>query len=76
MTKTVTKNSTRYITKEGERIDQICGVFYGQQAGIVEQVIIANPGLADKMPLLPAQLQIMLPDLEKDNGVKRIRLWD
>ena len=67
----------RYRTKEGDMLDWICWRHYGQQAGAVEVVLKANPGLAEAGPLLPAGLVIELPDLPQPNqSIDTVRLWD
>ena len=67
----------RYRTKEGDMLDWICWRHYGQQAGAVEAVLKANPGLSEAGPLLPAGLVIELPDLPQPNqSIDTVRLWD
>ena len=45
--------------------------------GIVEQVLNANPRLAAKGPLLPAGLQITLPELTTGvEDTQVVQLWD
>lgn len=67
----------RYTTKEGDTVDYIAWRVYGTQSGqIVELLLDANRGLADRGPILPSGLKINLPDMpepEQENGV---RLWD
>lgn len=36
-----------YLTKEGEMLDLICWKHYGFTDGIVEEVLLKNPGLAE-----------------------------
>lgn len=68
---------TRYITKHGEMIDSICSQFYGDESGFVEQVLVANPGLAGLSVPLPPGTEIMLPALPKSaETIKLINLWD
>ena len=38
---------TTYTSKEGDVIDDVCRRYYGREAGAVEAVLEANPGLAD-----------------------------
>ena len=69
--------TVRYRAKDGDTIDRICWLHYGQQAGAVETVLDANPGLADVGPTLPAGLVIELPDLPEPNReIETVRLWD
>ncbi|MBZ0161783.1 MAG: tail protein X [Notoacmeibacter sp.] len=68
---------TRYITKHGEMIDSICSRFYGDESGFVEQVLVANPGLAGLAVPLPPGTEIMLPVIPKSaETIKLITLWD
>lgn len=65
-----------YITKDGDTVDAIVFKFYGytnQQA--VEQVLDANPGLADRGPVLPHSVRVELPALTKPTETKGVRLW-
>jgi phage tail protein X len=69
--------ATTYKTSQGDTLDFICWKFYRQQSGAVEAVLLANPGLADAGPVLPANTTITLPDLPKPATEKQpIRLWD
>lgn len=67
----------RYTTKDGDTVDYIAWRHYGRQDGqIVELLLDANPGLADRGPVLTSGISIALPEMptpEQDNGV---RLWD
>ena len=66
-----------WITSEGDMVDAVCEAHYGLRPGAVEAVLEANPGLADRGPLLPAGVAIELPDLDEgpaESGV--VRLWD
>ena len=68
--------STTYKTAEGDTLDYICWQFYGQQSGAVERVLLANPGLADFGPVIPANTAITLPELPAPaTEVQPIRLW-
>lgn len=67
----------RYRTSAGDTLDYVCWRHYGQQAGAVELVLAANPGLADLGVVLPLDTEILLPELpEPANEVQPIRLWD
>lgn len=67
---------TTYRTKHGEMIDSICRRAYGDESGYVEAVLDANPGLASVGPLLPANMQIVLPRIPKASEViKTVSLW-
>ncbi|WOH61892.1 tail protein X [Bradyrhizobium sp. BWC-3-1] len=66
-----------YTTKAGETVDYIAWKFYGAQDNrTVEQVLAANPGLADHGPGLPPGLNIELPTLETPTVKPGLKLWD
>lgn len=68
--------SQRYRTKEGDVLDRVCWKHYGAQAGAVEAVLEANTNLTEHGEVLPAGLEIVLPDLVLPETEKLIRLWD
>ena len=68
--------SQRYRTKEGDVLDRVCWKHYGAHAGAVEAVLEANTNLAEHGEVLPAGLEIVLPDLVLPETEKLIRLWD
>lgn len=68
--------ATIYRTRRGDMLDQICWRHYGQQSGAVERVLEANPGLADRGPVLPEGLEVTLPDAAPAPARTPIRLWD
>ena len=105
--------TTFYQTKQGDMLDWICWLHYGQRGrlndaarqldprvtenegplqegiqaisqagamdlrGVIEQVLDANPRLAAKGPILPAGLQITLPDLSSGvEDTQVVQLWD
>ena len=63
---------------DGDRLDWICRRWYGELfPGAVEAVLAANPGLAALGPVLPAGVEIVMPDLTPPVRVARpIALWD
>ncbi len=66
-----------YITADGDTADLIAWRYYGTQgARVVEQVLEANPGLADLGPLLPAGVTVTLPDIDTTQNSDGVRLWD
>lgn len=68
--------SQRYRTREGDALDWICWKHYGAQSGAVEAVLEANTNLAEFGEVLPAGLEITLPDLALPKAETVIRLWD
>lgn len=61
---------------QGDTIDMICHRYYGRTSGVTEQVLTANPGLADKGPVLPTGTVVNLPDRAPAAQKKLINLWD
>lgn len=68
--------SQSYITRQFDMLDDICWRFYGRTQQTVEAVMIANPNLADLLPILPEGLTISLPDLPQPETSETLRLWD
>jgi len=66
----------KYRCSDGDMLDEICFRHYGRSSGAVEAVLEANPGLADKGPVLAVGTQILLPDLAESNEAKTVKLWD
>lgn len=66
----------QYRTKDGDVLDAICHSYYGSTSGIVEQVLISNPGLAAYGPVLPGGLIVTLPDISITEEQTVVRLWD
>lgn len=68
--------SQTYITRQFDELDDICWRYYGRTQQTVEAVMVANPNLADLMPILPEGLTINLPDLPQPETTETLRLWD
>lgn len=67
-----------YQTSDGDTVDRIAYRHYGSLEGqVVERVLLANPGLADQGPLLPAGLRVALPVLDAAVTAKTTghKLW-
>lgn len=62
---------------QGDTVDLICWRYFGRTAGVVEQVLDLNRGLAGLGPVLPIGTLITLPQQPAQAGTKRIvQLWD
>lgn len=71
--------ATTYTSIDGDTVDYIAFNYYGfTSGGIVEQIYAANPGLADKGPILKNGVTVKLPDLAGavSTTTKGVRLWD
>lgn len=67
----------QYLTRDGDTADYIAWKYYGTQAGkVVEQLLDANPGLADKGSVLPSGVLVTLPDIKPAAAAQAVRLWD
>lgn len=69
-----------YETLGGDVLDQICHRHYGAVDGVIERVLEANPGLAERGAILPRGVRILLPAVPAENTTPAIqptvRLWD
>ncbi|AOP41948.1 tail protein X [Edwardsiella piscicida] len=59
-----------------DTVDALCWRHYGRTQGVIEQVLQANPGLAEYGPFLPHGLQVELPDITASTTVQTVQLWD
>lgn len=60
-----------------DTVDRICYRQFGRTAGITEQILELNPGLAEFGPVIPHGTLINLPDTPKQPQRKRtVQLWD
>ncbi|WP_227369830.1 tail protein X [Halomonas sp. M20] len=61
-----------------DTVDAICQRVFGRTAGITEQVIDMNPGLADLGPVLPQGTLVTLPDVatQQPSRTRTVQLWD
>lgn len=63
-------------TTQSDTVDQLCLRVHGRLApGIVEATLEENPGLADHGPILPAGIDVRVPDLPEPQDT-RLQLWD
>lgn len=69
---------SKYITRQGDRVDFICWKHYGtERGGTVEAVLEANPGIGGNGTTLPAGLTIELPELTLPAKAEAvINLWE
>lgn len=69
--------TTIYTTREGDTVDFIAWKHYGATTNrVVEQVLEANRGLADRGPILPAGIELTLPEIDAPAKTRGVRLWD
>jgi phage tail protein X len=67
-----------YKTRAGDVVDEIAWRHYGSvDAAILREVFAANPGLADAGALLPANVTVILPDIQAPTATAQgVALWD
>ncbi len=65
-----------YKTVSDDAVDLICYRHYGEQAGVVEQVLEANPQLRGNVYRLPAGVDLVLPDVTANASKGAVKLWD
>lgn len=68
--------ATKVIALQGDTAELICYRHYGYTAGITEQVMNNNPGLAALGPVLPMGTAVVLPELPTQQIKTTIQLWD
>ena len=62
---------------QGDTVDAIAWRYYGRTAGVVEQILQANPGLADQGPVLANGTLVALPTAPATTETaKAVNLWD
>lgn len=65
------------IAHQGDTVDAICWRHYGRTAGVVEQVLDVNPGLADLGTVLPMGTAVTLPEVATQAPQRQVvNLWD
>ncbi len=65
------------IANQGDTVDAICWRHYGRTAGVTEDVLRANPGLAEYGPTLPQGLIVSMPDAQTTAPLRQmVNLWD
>ncbi len=67
-----------YITRDGDVIDAVCWRVFGRTAGVVEEVLALNPGLASYPEVLPPGVSIILPPSPAvpAPAKRELSLWD
>ncbi|GIX39052.1 MAG: tail protein X [Silanimonas sp.] len=63
---------------QGDTLDALCYRHLGRTAGVTEQVLELNPGLAERGPILPQGTRVTLPSPSQALPVRPplIQLWD
>ncbi|MCU1717419.1 tail protein X [Pseudomonas sp. 5P_3.1_Bac2] len=62
---------------QGDTVDSLCWRHYGRTAGVVEAVLLANPGLADFGVIVPHGTQVQMPQAVTPAQQRQVvNLWD
>lgn len=64
---------------QGDTLDMLCQRHLGRTAGVVEDALEANPGLAALGPVLPMGAVVELPDVDANDSAPTrtlVQLWD
>lgn len=62
---------------QNDTVDALCWRHYGRTAGVTEDVLRANPGLAEHGPTLPQDLTVSMPDAQTTAPQRQmVNLWD
>jgi len=63
--------------RQRDTLDAICYRVYGRTAGVTEQALKANPGLAERGPVLPHGTPVTLPEItQPPSRAPTVQLWD
>jgi len=65
-----------YRTIEGDTIDAIAHRHYERHSGTTEAILAANRGLAAQPMILPEGLIITLPDIDDNEAIQTVKLYD
>ncbi|WP_025121252.1 MULTISPECIES: tail protein X [unclassified Serratia (in: enterobacteria)] len=64
------------IAQQGDTLDALCQQHYGRTEGVVESVLLANPGLAEVGVILPHGTVVTLPVMATAPATETVQLWD
>lgn len=64
------------IAQQGDTLDALCHRHYGRTEGVVEAVLLVNPGLAEVGVILPHGTAVTLPAMETAPAIETVQLWD
>lgn len=62
--------------KQGDTLDRLCQRHLGTTAGVTEQALLLNPGLAELGPVLPQGTAVHLPERATPPARPTVNLWD
>ena len=62
--------------QQGDTVDLMCWRYYGHTESVLEQVLLANPGLAEVGVILPHGYAVELPEITDAIVRETVQLWD
>lgn len=63
--------------RQYDTVDAICYRAFGRTAGVTEQVLTLNPGIAELGPVLPHGTPVRLPNVTpQPSQAPSVQLWD
>ncbi|MDH5633049.1 MAG: tail protein X [Gammaproteobacteria bacterium] len=62
--------------QQGDTVERICDRYLGTTAGITEEVLRTNPGVAALGPVLPRGTRLEIPSAPPAREKKVVNLWD
>lgn len=66
----------KVFAQQGDTVDALCWRYYGRTESVLEQVYMANAGLADAGVVLPHGFAVELPELPSSAVRETVQLWD
>lgn len=63
-------------SQQNDTLDRLCQRYLGTTAGVTEQALTLNPGLAELGPLLPQGTVVRLPQRAPPSTRPTVNLWD
>ena len=66
----------RVYARQGDTVDSLCQRYLGRTAGVTEQVLSLNHGLAEFGPVLPLGTAVEIPDQPTTPQRTTVQLWD
>lgn len=62
--------------QQNDTVDLLCWRYLQRTQGTVEATYLLNPGLAARGPILPAGLEVKLPEPTTTSTRRTVALWD
>ncbi len=62
--------------QQEDTVDLMCWRYYGRTESVLEQVLLANPGLADVGVMLPHGYAVEMPEITDATVRETVQLWD